>query len=276
MKEYLTLILLLIPLWCYGATGDVETVIGKTDTAVTTILGKAGTGIASVLGKNYTDGDSVSCDSCSGNRSLMAHFENNDDVTVGTPCGCSDGDTTVALTNATYGSTYYQDGAYSLHIGGSGHYATWSNTSRAILDEAAGTIKFWIRVSTWLSNGRIFYSAYNTSTDYLRIRMVGTSNTDIEFDITYNDGTSTLTATTAALNGGLNTWYYLVGKYTQSDVDPNLGIYVYSDEGSTLLSSGTSNTNLAAWGGGPASVDLGSPGEAVYDIDKFEISKAWE
>lgn len=57
MRYLLSIILLLIPLVTHSATGDAETVIGKTDTAITTILGKAGTGIASVMGKNYTDGD---------------------------------------------------------------------------------------------------------------------------------------------------------------------------------------------------------------------------
>jgi hypothetical protein len=58
MKKYLW-ILLLIPSLCFGAAGDLETIGGKVDTAITSIAGKAGTAIATICGKNYTDGDAA-------------------------------------------------------------------------------------------------------------------------------------------------------------------------------------------------------------------------
>lgn len=56
MKKYFW-ILLLIPSLCFSATGDLQTIGGKVDTAITSIAGKAGTAIATICGKNYTDGD---------------------------------------------------------------------------------------------------------------------------------------------------------------------------------------------------------------------------
>ena len=56
-KFVLILFLCLLPYIAHGATGDLETFIGKTDTALTTVIGKTGSGVATVLGKNYTDGD---------------------------------------------------------------------------------------------------------------------------------------------------------------------------------------------------------------------------
>jgi hypothetical protein len=58
MKKYLW-ILLLIPSLCWSATGDLQTIGGKVDTAITSIAGKAGTAIATISGKNYTDGDAA-------------------------------------------------------------------------------------------------------------------------------------------------------------------------------------------------------------------------
>lgn len=58
MKKYFW-ILLLIPSLCFSATGDLETIGGKVDTAISTIAGVAGTTIATICGKNYTDGDSA-------------------------------------------------------------------------------------------------------------------------------------------------------------------------------------------------------------------------
>lgn len=66
MKKYFWL-LLLIPSLCFGAAGDIETIGGKVDTAITSIAGKAGTAIATISGKNYTDGDAACADtSCTG------------------------------------------------------------------------------------------------------------------------------------------------------------------------------------------------------------------
>lgn len=72
MKKYLYIIFfaLSIPCLCFSATGDVETILGKTDTTLSTVIGKASAGIATVCGKNYTDGDGGGCttsvDSASG------------------------------------------------------------------------------------------------------------------------------------------------------------------------------------------------------------------
>lgn len=112
MRKYLVLLFLLIPLWAYGATGDAETVIGKTDTAITTILGKAGTGIASVLGKNYTDGDGA----CSVAYGTEYATSNN-----ATDMGGSETDATTGWTNSnanTFDSidTAPDNGTYHLTV----------------------------------------------------------------------------------------------------------------------------------------------------------------
>ena len=65
MKKYLW-ILLLLPSLCWSATGDLQTIGGKVDTAITSIAGKAGTAIATICGKNYTDGDAGCTPSASG------------------------------------------------------------------------------------------------------------------------------------------------------------------------------------------------------------------
>lgn len=75
----LTLILSLFPVcpggMAWAATGDCESVMGKTDTAITSIMGKTGSGIATIMGKNYTDGDTVSI-TCTGDFSgSPGHYE---------------------------------------------------------------------------------------------------------------------------------------------------------------------------------------------------------
>lgn len=69
------------------------------------------------------------CDDCSGTLVFSTHFENDNDITVGTPCGCSDGTTAQALTGgSTYSSTYASDGTYSCKAEGENDVAAIDTT----------------------------------------------------------------------------------------------------------------------------------------------------
>jgi hypothetical protein len=225
----------------------------------------------------------VTCDDCSGNVSFVAHFENDLDVTKGDPCGCSDGDTTLELTGATFSTDaeHTGDGLYGLYCANGTDYAKVENTSRNILTEVSGTIKFWIYITTWVSGTKVFFTEYGTSSDYLRLTMAGGSNSDIEFTLRQNDTeVPNKDAPTTELDGDLNTWYYIVVKWRNTG-DPNLFIGVYSDEVGTLFNANSyasNNTDLAAWGGEPDFIEIGnnSSNAAAFYIDKFYLSKAYE
>jgi hypothetical protein len=82
MKKYLWL-LFLLPSLCFGATGDLQTIGGKVDTAITSIAGKAGTAIATISGKNYTDGDGgLTCTHGSGDSAILSQDTGTSDSTV--------------------------------------------------------------------------------------------------------------------------------------------------------------------------------------------------
>jgi len=92
MKKYLW-ILLLLPSLCFGATGDLQTIGGKVDTAITSIAGKAGTAIATICGKNYTDGDA----GCTPTIAYVAMAESETPGTsIDKPTGTSDGHIMIA------------------------------------------------------------------------------------------------------------------------------------------------------------------------------------
>ena len=79
-------------------------------------------------------------DSCTGTLLFSAHFENNDDVTVGTPTGCTVSPTkTITKTNATYSTTQKSDGSYSLSANGENYQATASVTNMGALLKTTGT-----------------------------------------------------------------------------------------------------------------------------------------
>lgn len=93
-------LLLIIPTLCWSATGDLESIGGKVDTAISTIAGKAGTGIATICGKNYTDGDAASCTTA--NDSALYSFQGDYDGTLSGPWEASRFTTTVAFTLTEY------------------------------------------------------------------------------------------------------------------------------------------------------------------------------
>jgi len=89
---------------------------------------------------------------------------------------------------------------------------------------------------------------YNGNADgQLILNVAGSSNTDIEFHFRYSYPYAKIDLTTDGVNGSLDTWYRIVIKWTQSNVDPNTALYVYNASGD-LLDSETSNTNPNAWG----------------------------
>lgn len=92
MKKYFW-IFLLLPSLCWPATGDLQTIGGKVDTAISTIAGKAGTAIATICGKNYTDGDA----GCTPTISYVAMAESDTPATsIDKPTGTSDGHIMIA------------------------------------------------------------------------------------------------------------------------------------------------------------------------------------
>lgn len=189
--------MLLIPSLCWSATGDLQTIGGKVDTAITSIAGKAGTAIATVNGKNYTDGDSAG-DSCTGNLKLSHWCENNDDATVGGGCSASEIYKSWTLAGATYDNTAgtFSNGSYSLKGNGYNDQATITNTGNWLANTTTGCVKMSYKPtgsnSSTLFEFRIddnnyIKGEYDDSTDKIVVKHDGAS--------TINSKTSTATFT---------------------------------------------------------------------------------
>jgi len=129
-------------------------------------------------------------DSCTGALLFAAHMENDDDVTAGSPTGCSVGDTTIAKTGATYSSTQASDGTYSA-------YSTAENSSLVI----ASTNMDVSLVGTWCAD------VYYTNTVLRRVFTI--SATGPMGAIVYSAGANTMRSSYASEN------------YTGSDTFPN-------------------------------------------------------
>ena len=95
----------------------------------------------------------VVCDDCSGATMFAWHMEDDDstpDVTIGNPCGCSDGDKVGAETGTpAFSGAQKSDGELSLLINGGAEYYTFVVDADDIFNMDDFKITFDIYVTSW-------------------------------------------------------------------------------------------------------------------------------
>lgn len=120
---------------------------------------------------------SVVCDDCSGTLKFAWHMEDNDstpDVTLGNPCGCSDGDTIGAETGSPgFSSVQKSDGTYSLHINALDECYTFDISSDDIVIADDVKITFDIYIVSFPSDGynHYFLEINKDVENYLQLRI---------------------------------------------------------------------------------------------------------
>lgn len=211
------------------------------------------------------------CDSCTGTLLFSSHFEALD-VTSGTPCGCSVGDTTgTASSAAVINSDLYSDGANSLDCPTSTDYLSYSISSGDIFSQTAGTITFRLYITTF-KNGAILFRNYIDADNRFQISLSGTDDaTGRECTILWRGNATSVSAATTAANMAVNTWYTVTGKY-QSTGNPNLSIQI------DATTAATSNTDPTAFVGTPATVVIGEAGGITgsdFHVDDLKITNAY-
>ena len=209
------------------------------------------------------------CDSCSGDLSLAVHFEDatNHNVTVGTPCGCSDGDAIYTLaSSAVESTTQKSDGTYSLSIPTMADYAVFDVSTNDIFTPVAGTLVFDMYVTTWANYTVLFTARYN-ATNYLTVTILD----DSEIRARYSGAGTVITVETSGASLVVNTWYTITVKWRQADLNPNLSINANTQ-------TTTDNTNLTAWDASATNIWLGDidvAGWALF-IDNVKVYNTWQ
>lgn len=201
------------------------------------------------------------CDTCAGALILTSHFENADDLTTGTPCGCStNADKTWALTNAVYSTTQESDGAYSIYIDDDLDTAVIP----ADLSKTAGTITFDIYVATY-GQYTSYVAWYVDSNNFLGCYAPSTGNIFCEYK-----GNGTSEGVTAAMSNGA--WHSVVFEWRTGATDPSISIAI--DGGAAT----TSNTNLVEIIGTPTfQINWAYlTNAAQFYLDDLKVYNAWQ
>lgn len=180
-----------------------------------------------IVGGGTTAAGSASTDSCAGGLLLSWHFENLDvtlgGVAGGVNNGCSAGDTTAAATSgAILTSGSFQDGSKSGSFPTAGDYYTFSVSSDDIVNDAAGTMIFYLKLNAAVAScgiTRIRYDANNA----IRLQTVGASANQIQAYYIGNSTSRSYSTTTANLSTDGSTWYKITFKWSQAGVSEGGG-----------------------------------------------------
>lgn len=210
-----------------------------------------------------------SCTACTGGLIFAAYFEDaSGNVTLGTPCGCSVGDTTGAAADSCTITGGYAD------VADGGKYFAWDVSSTDIFDWAAGSMLIEFVGVTAVTNSRLFSVVAEAAQNQLTIY----SNTDEIFAMHEGaDAGPTVVATSGASTVVYDgtTHYYIVLRWDTADVDPNFFIGVYNGTTDALIDSDQSNGPLTAWdvepGAGTFHVGNDTANDGAFKIYKVLV-----
>ena len=212
----------------------------------------------------------AACTSCTGGVIFAAYFSQDGDVTTGSPCGCSAGDTT-----GTAADSCTITGGY-LYSADNGKYYAWDVSSDDIFNDQTGSIliEFRIVAETFTNGALLFDVTPQTNEDRVEIYTSGGDELSLVHE---GANTPTTIATSGADNVLVNTQYYVVIRWTTANVDPNLKIEIYNGTTDALIDDASSNTNLTAFdtAAGAGHFKVGNNSAANTSINIYKI-KVWD
>lgn len=173
------------------------------------------------------------CSGCAGTGLIFSWYCNS--TTVGdtgySPYGCSCGDTSATANDSVTITSGY------INAADGNKYYKFTVSSYDIFTDTEGSVLIDFQVDTFVDNAGI-YRVYGDGNNYL---FVGIDNTD-EIQVFYRSNSQNHNCITTGSQVSVSTRYYVIARWTQSDVDPNLFIGLYNSS-ETLLDSATYNTN---------------------------------
>jgi len=205
------------------------------------------------------------CDDCSGDLKFAWHMEDNDstpDVTLGNPCGCSDGDTIGAETGSpVFSTTQKSDGTYSLHIDALDEFYTFAVSAKDLIDPDNVKITFDIYIVSYPSATLTheIIRATDDPTNYLRIYLFE-GNVKVR-----HEGQHTFDDVSVSVSTGSWVSCEYQAKTGVTGVDHYLICGVTSDENDDDLITLTATTDKLVYG------DSYGTGAGEYYLDNVKV-----
>lgn len=217
-------------------------------------------------------------DSCTGDLLFSWHGENLD-VTVGSPAGCSAGDTTGTAVSAaaidTDGTPAPKDGSGACSFPTAGDSFSFTISSEDIIKHASGTLDTWLYISTFDSDATLLKAAVDTN-NYVDVRLK-TSTTN-QLRLVHNAGATTRMATTTVSGGlSLSTWYHVIAKWDETAHGSNY-LSICVDETNGTTNCGDTPSALGTWAGTLSTLSIGEVWgiAAATFLDNLKIYGTWQ
>lgn len=209
------------------------------------------------------------CTDCSGDVMFAWNMEDASDITSGTPCGCSDGDTTpTAIDSIALTNTQAKDGTWAANKADSGKYYEFDVSADDIAFDEEGKLVLWIwQVS--VVNASTIFKIYGDANNYWKVYQ-GTGG---DFVIEWRDSGSWDYCTLDS-DSGTGAWMRLTILW-KIGATPELSMAIDEDDNGTDEHTKTCSPGLAAWATGPTKVWIGGEpldGGGVFYVDKITIN----
>lgn len=242
-------------------SGEVATINGVADSAITSIDGVAGTGIVSISGVDYDDGDAGD------SYTDLVLFYRCEALQMGV--GDTYGTDSLWTDSSTemISGTAEKSGTNGLLVQYSDQHCIADNNGQYVLSE--GRFGTWVEVTTF-GNYMGLFKAFNVGGDFVLVQLQG-SSTDMEVSVQWSkagEESVAFTTTTANMTNAGTVWYFVEGAWKQSTNYMEVWVDGVS-KGST-----TSNT-LLAWANALTTVFLGefnSIEPVLYYMDVVMLS----
>lgn len=205
-------------------------------------------------------------DACGTGNLLFAWHCENVDVTLGTPAGCSLGDTVATLNSgAVISTTQEQDGSNSLSVPTINDRAIFAVTGENIAEGSQGRIEFYLYVTTIASTTSIM--SFRNGANAATISM-GSNFINLEY---LNSGSPDPEASTTAGSLTTGSWLKVVAQWRTTG-NPNLRVTVNdANEGTVNDDPGAEIAPTEVWVG----EDGGGAGGAFF-VDNIKIYSTYE
>jgi hypothetical protein len=204
---------------------------------------------------------------CPADQILAAHFENNDDVTAGTPAGCTNSATTTLTKTGTaaYSATQASDGTYSLYLAAATDKATIPTQDV----RSAGTLIFDVYMASHVNWATLFHF-YIDANNKIMLELTGTSGSMM---MTYKgQGATPVTATTTGIAFG--SWNTITLKWSVAGASGKY-ISIQHDSDTPVTSASVITVLSGTW----PDLTLGDPAVTISKVgyyDKLILYNTWQ
>ena len=227
-----------------------------------------GPALQAVLSNSSTGGGG-GCDSCTSGLLFSWHGETTD-VTTGTPCGCSVGDSTAtAVGTPTISTSQYEDGTHSVSISTANYSYSfdWNTSTSPIVTVSDGRVDLWAYWST-ITYGTNLFTLTTDADNHINV-----FNETNNITLNHVAGGTIRHVSSPASSIATGAWYHIIARWYATGSSQYYLQLCVDTTNATTCTAGSYYDALGTWAGTSGTVSIGDIGNngGVYFVDNVKI-----